>query len=84
MYKVGDLVISLCGHDKGSYLIIIEEDGDFVTVCDGKRRKAACKKRKKKKHVQPTGMHSDLINTLPQHAVDSNIRREIKRLKELI
>ncbi len=86
MYRsaIGDLVVSLCGHDKGSYLIVIEDDGNFVTVCDGKRRKAANKKRKKKKHVQPTGLHSDLINTLPQYAVDANVRREIKRLRELI
>lgn len=82
---VGDLVISLCGHDRGSYLIVTEVNGDFVTVCDGKRRKNAGKKQKRKKHVQATGLHSDLINnTLPQYAVDSNIRREIKRLRGLI
>lgn len=84
MFKIGDMVVSLCGHDKGDYLIVIEADDNFVTVCDGKRRKAANKKLKKNKHVQATGLHSDLINTLPQYAVDANVRREIKRLRELI
>lgn len=83
-FTVGDMVVSLCGHDKGEYFIIIGVDDDRVIICDGKRRKAEKKKKKKNKHVSPTGFRSEIINNLPPFAVDANIRREIKRLRELI
>ena len=81
-FSVGDMVVSLCGHDKGEYFIITGVDGDRVIICDGKRRKAEKKKKKKNKHVSPTGLSSKIINNLPPFAVDANIRREIKRLRE--
>lgn len=83
-FLVGDMVVSLCGHDKGEYFIITGVEGDSVVICDGKRRKAEKKKKKKNKHVSPTGLRSEIINNLPPFAVDANIRREIKRLRELI
>lgn len=82
--SVGDMVVSLCGHDVGGYFIVMEVDGKFVTVCDGHNRKAVKKKKKSIKHVMPTGQHTELIKNVPQYAVDANIRREIKRLKQLI
>ena len=82
--SVGDMVVSLCGHDAGEYFIVIGTDMNYVTICDGHNRKADKKKKKKIKHIQPTGLHTDLINNVPQYAVDANIRREIKRLKKLI
>ncbi len=81
---VGDMVVSLCGHDKGDYFIVIGTDGDRVVICDGKRRKNNKKKTKKNKHVSPTGLSSKIINNLPPFAVDANVRREIKRLRELL
>ena len=53
MYKPreGDLVISLCGHDAGEYFIVLKTDGDCVTICDGKKRKAEKGKRKKIKQL---------------------------------
>ncbi len=84
MFKTGDLVKSLCGHDKGEYFIVIEADENTVVICDGKRRKADNKKIKKNKHVKETGLCSDIISSLPPFAVDANVRREIKRLTNLI
>lgn len=83
MYKPreGDLVISLCGHDAGEYFIVLKTDGDCVTICDGKKRKAEKGKRKKIKHIQPAGVNTDLIHKVPTYAVDATVRREIKRLK---
>lgn len=83
-FSVGDMVVSLCGHDKGELLIVIAAEDNFVTVCDGKRRKADKKKRKKLKHVRFTGLHSDLIEGAALYALDAAARREIKRLAELI
>ncbi len=83
-FSVGDMVMSLCGHDKGRYLIVIAVDGDRVIVCDGKARSAEANKKKKIKHVKFLGLHSDLINNLQPYEVDAKVRREIKRLRELI
>lgn len=81
-FSVGDMVMSLCGRDKGRYLIVIAVDGDRVIVCDGKSRKAEAQKKKKIKHVKFLGLHSDLINGLQPYEVDAKVRREIKRLRE--
>lgn len=81
MILVGDMVVSCMGHDKGDFFIVIEVDENYVTICDGKTRKAIKKKKKKVKHIKSTGYRTDLLNNIPQYAVDANIRREIKRLK---
>ncbi len=81
MISVGDMVVSCMGHDKGLFFIVTDIDKDYVTVCDGKTRKAEKRKRKNIKHINPTGLRTDLLNNIPQYAVDANIRREIKRLK---
>lgn len=83
-FSAGDLVVSLCGHDKGELFIVLSADNGYVTICDGKRRKAAKNKRKKNKHIQATGLNTDLINNAEPHAVDAIVRREIKRMAELI
>ena len=80
-FKKGDYVISLCGHDKDSVFVVIDAEQNYVIVCDGKRRKAEKRKRKKFRHVRFLGRHTDVIDNVPCYAVDANVRREIKRLK---
>lgn len=43
---------SLAGHDKGEYFIIISDEGEFVTLADGRLRTAEKPKKKRKKHIQ--------------------------------
>ena len=81
-FSVGDMVVSLCGHDKGRYLIVIGVDGDRVTVCDGKARLAEKKKTKKNKHIKSTGLNTDLINKADDFALNAVVRKEIKRLTQ--
>ena len=47
-----DIVLSLCGHDAGSVLFVMEVDGAFLLLADGKRRRAEAPKRKKAKHTR--------------------------------
>ncbi len=35
----GNVVRSAAGHDKGDLFLILREEGDFVWLVDGKRRK---------------------------------------------
>ena len=51
MYK-GRLVLSTAGHDKGVVLCVLRQDGEFVYLADGRKRKVQKPKRKKLKHVE--------------------------------
>lgn len=48
----GDIVYSKAGRDKEGYFIVISVDGEYVQICDGKRRKVDRPKRKKLKHLK--------------------------------
>ena len=51
----GQIMRSLAGHDKGDFQAVLKTDGAFAYVADGKRRKAENPKKKKLKHLAPTG-----------------------------
>lgn len=76
-YKPGCPARSLAGHDKGRYFIILEEDGEYVALADGKHRTVSKPKRKKKKHIQ-LGTEP-LLTELPP--ADEAIRESLKRYK---
>ena len=44
---------SLAGHDKGKLYIIIEADGAYVYLSDGRLRPLDKLKKKKLRHIQP-------------------------------
>ena len=46
------IVLSLAGHDKGKLFFVLREEGEYVLLADGKGRKLATPKRKRKKHIQ--------------------------------
>ncbi|MCI6604688.1 MAG: KOW domain-containing RNA-binding protein [Clostridiales bacterium] len=47
-----DMIVSLAGRDKGQFFFVVDTDGDFVLIADGKGRKLETPKRKKRKHIQ--------------------------------
>jgi ribosomal protein L14E/L6E/L27E len=52
--KVGQVVISTAGHDKGDLLVIAGFENEKVLVCDGKHRKLDKPKCKNAKHLEGT------------------------------
>lgn len=50
----GQVVRSIAGHDKGSFLVVLEAAPPYAVVCDGKRRPLERPKRKKAFHLAPT------------------------------
>ena len=46
-----DIVRALAGRDKNKFFFVIETEGDYVHIADGKSRKLETPKRKKVKHV---------------------------------
>ena len=52
--KVGQVMKSLAGHDKGDLLVIAGFENEKVLVCDGKHRKLEKPKCKNPKHLEAT------------------------------
>ncbi len=51
-YEVGMLAKSKAGHDKGHVYVIVNTEGAYVYLADGKIRTMEHPKKKKQKHVQ--------------------------------
>lgn len=66
-YKVGNVVISKAGRDKGRKMVIVGLDKQgYCLVADGKLRKIEKPKRKKLMHVKLTNAEKVTANTNKQ------------------
>lgn len=50
----GTVVKARAGRDKDNFFVVLNFDGQYATICDGKRRKLEKPKRKKEKHLSLT------------------------------
>ena len=71
----GTVVISRAGHDCGRAMMVVQTDGEFLFVADGKERKLEKPKKKNRKHVRAT---SRVIN--PAGLTDKSLRRTLREL----
>jgi len=46
-----DIVRSIAGRDKGKFFFVLDTEGEFLMLADGKTRKLENPKRKKRKHT---------------------------------
>lgn len=51
MNIVGRLVQATAGRDKGGLFCVLDEQGDYLLLADGRSRKVERPKRKKRKHT---------------------------------
>ena len=51
-FKVGQVVLSLAGHDKGELLVVAGTENKKVLICDGKGRGLQNPKHKNPKHIE--------------------------------
>ena len=75
-----DMIVSLAGRDKGQLFFVLETDGDYVLIADGKGRKLEKPKRKKKKHIQIVpGTDSRVAEKIRggDKVLNSELRREL-------
>ena len=54
MIEPGQIVRSIAGHDKDRFFLVLEIEGDFAYLVDGKYRPLESPKKKRKKHLAPT------------------------------
>lgn len=67
-FKIGSVVLSIAGHDKGNHFIVTEVvNEDYVKIVDGKVRKLATPKLKKIKHLKLTSIE---LNDLAKALID--------------
>lgn len=63
VWKSDMLAVSRAGHDKDTLYVVLAQDGEYLWLADGKRRKLENPKKKKAKHVQ-------IVKHLPQELLD--------------
>lgn len=80
--QVGELVCSVAGHDCGDYFLVTDCRDGYVILCDGKRRKATCQKKKNQKHVEGSGYVCLWVREHPERVNNASVRRAIKEWKE--
>ncbi|EIC96021.1 hypothetical protein HMPREF9970_2726 [Lachnoanaerobaculum saburreum F0468] len=62
MINTGDIVISIKGHDRGEYYLVLDCDKDFVYLADGRLKLIEKPKKKNKKHVSRLGKSKEFID----------------------
>lgn len=74
--NIGDVVVSLSGHDCGRLYVVTGIGENSVLLCDGKRKLLECPKKKNVKHLKETGERVDLSAHNPLY--DAHIRKALK------
>ncbi len=64
MFKPGQIVQSIAGHDKGGFFLVTGMSGGYVLIADGKARKLGKPKRKNRLHIRPTNASLELSLTV--------------------
>lgn len=75
--KIGMIVRSAAGHDRGNFLVITAVEGDFAFIADGKERKLEKPKKKRLKHLKLTNTVIDTDNL-----TDKGLRKIISAFPE--
>ena len=78
--KVGSVVRSKAGRDKGDFFIVLAMEDNFVYMANGDLRKVDQPKKKKLKHLQGTEQVSEfIINKLSQgnKVTNSEVRKAL-------
>lgn len=77
----GRVVVSRRGRDAGQYLLVLYTEGDFAFVADGRIRRLEKPKKKRKKHLAPTGSVCEEIASklAGKTLLDAHLRRALEQ-----
>ena len=89
--EIGSIVRSLAGRDQGRLFVVIQEiDSDFVMVANGGLRGMDRLKKKRRKHLKPTGsvveeLRTRIANgeTVENHEIRSWLKKEEEKLVQV-
>lgn len=77
-FQRGQVVKSKAGHDKGTFLTVLEVKGKSLILADGKRRSLLKPKLKKMIHVAPTSY----VLTDEKLTTDKKIWEALKKITQ--
>ena len=81
--SIGQIVFSKAGRDKGRPLIVLNTEGEYLFLADGKNRLINNPKKKKKMHVQHTNIIVSEIADKQNSKIgllDADVRKALKEL----
>ena len=82
-----DVVLSVAGHDKGMLFYVIDTDGVYVSLANGKERTVEKPKRKKIKHVRKLPRENSSLTEKIRSGeplLNSELRRELAIIRREI
>lgn len=82
-----DVVLSVAGHDKGMLFYVIDTDGVYVSLANGKERTVEKPKRKKMKHVRKLPRENSSLTEKIRSGeplLNSELRRELAIIRREI
>lgn len=82
-----DLVLSLAGRDMGMLFYVIDTDGVYVSLANGKERRIEKPKRKKIKHVRKLPRPDSSLTAKiysGERVLNSELRKELAALRQQI
>ena len=75
-----DIVASKAGRDQGQIFFVLDTDGGYVYIADGKGRRVEQPKRKKRKHVEKISQTDTRVAEKIRNGdkvLNSELRREL-------
>lgn len=74
----GMVVCSKAGRDKDCFLVLMDTDGEYASICDGKYRPLSNPKKKNLKHLSLTG------TVLEEDSMETNcgLRKALKKFND--
>ena len=86
-WKPEMLAVSRAGHDKDTLYLVLESDGEFLWLADGKRRLLETPKKKKRKHVQVIAhLPDEILDQMQCITLDAHVRKllaDYRRMQEM-
>lgn len=84
VWKSEMLAISMAGHDRDTLYVVLEDDGMYVWLTDGKRRPLDKIKKKKKKHVQIIlHLPETVLAQMQEITLDAHVRKILNTYREM-
>ena len=80
-----DIVRSIAGRDQGKLFYVIETDGAYVLVANGKERRLERPKRKKLKHVRKVPRAESRVAAKilsGEKVLNSELRRDLAKISQ--
>ena len=85
--KVGEVVVSLCGHDMGEWYIVADVQGEFIYLIDGGNKPIEKPKKKKIKHIAKTTYFAEEVAQKianKKYLQNAEVRKALKFFKNNI